>query len=61
MNTLKVWAAIMTTGVGVLVPQLIPQYVAPIPKDDQLLATAIAGVLVAAWHRYQPSPSAAKE
>jgi hypothetical protein len=50
----------MTVLVGALIA-VLPQMAGVIPAPGKDIATAIITAIVAVWHLYQPSPSAASK
>lgn len=55
MNTTN-WITILIGGLVTVVPQMI----SALPPPYRDVATAVIGVIVAAWHLYRPSPSSSK-
>ena len=53
---LESWFSITMTAIAVAAPQLVTQYIAAVPHDYQILATASFGVLGAVWHLYKTPP-----
>ena len=52
----KHWLSVVVGGLLTVAPQVLTV----IPPEYRDVATATVGVIVSAWHLYQPSPTASK-